>query len=95
MIVKFTTWRHRSKVYIVLRINLNQLNRRFIRLDLTKSRYNILKEARKLILTREGKPTELGVNGPLNFIFVAKMKDHSFVYYETLEQFMKIAGLVE
>ena len=100
MIVKFTTWRHRSMVYRAR--DKSKSAKQKIRLDLTKSRYNILKEARKLILTREGKPTELGVNGPVNFLFVdincrlvAKMKDQSYLYYETVEQFRKIVGFGE
>ena len=99
MIVRFTTWRHRTKVYPA-HDKSNNANVK-IRLDLTKSRYSILKEALNKLIDGNGKMTAIGANGPVNFVFadincrlVAKMKDNSYEYFDLTKTFNKIIELL-
>ena len=99
MIVRFTTWRHRTKVYRARDKSKNANIK--IHLDLTKSRYSILKEGRNKLIDVNGKMTAIGANGPVNFVFadincrlVAKMKDNSYEYFDSIKIFNKIIGLL-
>ena len=72
-----------------------------IRLDLMKSRYSILKEARNKLIDGNGKMTAIGANGPVNFVFadincrlVAKMEDNSYEYFDSIKTFNKIIELL-
>ena len=70
------------------------------RLDLTKSRYDILKVARSMLITKDGKFTQLGDECPVKYVFVdnncrivAKLKNDSNVYFDSLAKFKEIVGL--
>ena len=97
VIVRFTTWRHRTEVYQA-RIKSKSAKYK-IRLDLTKPRYTILREAQNFIW-KDGKSTEIGNNGPVSFVFaglncqlVAKLKDDSFKIFDTFEAIKNILHL--
>ena len=82
MIVKFTTWRHRTKVYKARK----SVDNYTISPDLTKHRFDLLKSARNN-LDKEGK------NGRVAFMFadvncrlMAKTSEGRFLSFETLDE---------
>ena len=98
MIVRFTTWRHHTMVY---RARDKSKNAKYkFRLDLTKFRYDILKVARSMLITKDGKVTQLGDECPVKYVFVdincrivAKLKDESYVYFDSVAKFNEIVGI--
>ena len=94
MIVHFTTWRHRTMVY---RARDKSINAKYkFRLDLTKSRYDILKVARSMLITKDGKVTQLGDESPIKYVFVdinCRIVALSNIYFDSLAKFNEIVGI--
>ena len=83
MIIKFTTWRHRTAVYRARKNNPNV----GIRLDLTKKRVDILDTVRDLSKN----------NANIDFVFADvncslcfRLTNSKFVYFRTVEEAEKI-----
>ena len=82
MIVRFTTWRHRTEVYRA-RKNCNKYS---IFLDLTTQRLNLLKRARDLVI---GDDKVDFVFADVNCRLTVKFKDGSFRFFEELEKLIQ------
>ena len=82
MIVRFTTWRHRTEVYRARKKSKSVK----IRLDLTKLRLNILEKAQTLIDESGGDCKVAFVFADINCNLVAKMKDGKFIHFRRLEE---------
>ena len=85
MIVRFTTWRHRTAVY-----NARKRQTKYsVRLDLTKKRLELLMMARRYL---EDKPSERVdfVFSDVNCRTMAKLSDGTFREFSNIEDFHKI-----
>ena len=85
MIVRFTTWRHRTEVYRACNNNDNKKYK--IYLDLTKERLELLKLARSMI---DNNSNVAFVLADVNCRLVAKMKDNSYSYFDNIDAFQSL-----
>ena len=82
IIVKFTSWRYRTTVY------RNRKKTKYkIFMDLTRKRFQMLNEAREL--TKNSEKVEF-VFSDVNCRLSAKLYDHSFKFFNNIEEFKKI-----
>ena len=87
MIVRFTTWRHRTAVYKGRR---NDTKKNYgVRLDLTRERLNLLKAAREFLLEKD--PPEIDfVFADVNCRIMAKLSDDSLKGFYSIEELKRL-----
>ena len=82
IIVKFTSWRYRTTVY------RNRKKTKYkIFMDLTRKRFQMLNEAREL--SKNSEKVEF-VFADVNCRLSAKLYDHSFKFFNNIDEFKKI-----
>ena len=84
IIVRFTTWRHRTAVY---QARKNDNNKKYaIRLDLTKERLNLLKDAREILSGKDSPGIDF-VFADVNCRIMAKLSDGSLKGFCNISEF--------
>ena len=85
MIVKFTTWRHRSDVY-----KARKGSKYSISPDLTKERYNLLRNAREILDSWDNDSSVDFVYADINCRLMVKLKDGEFKSFNSIDEFNKM-----
>ena len=86
MIVRFTTWRHRTLVYNARK---NGEKKYGIKLDLTKQRLDVLTKCREYLESQDDSGVKF-VCVDVNCRLTAKRSNGKFVFFDTFDEFKEL-----